>query len=67
MLMRECWNYEPMQRPEFSEIVEHLDRILSQTADEEYLTFNMQVLETPPSSEDESDEDEENERHLPFL
>lgn len=47
--MRECWNYIPHERPNFSEIVEHLDRILSVTANEEYLDLGLPQLETPPS------------------
>lgn len=50
MLMRECWNYKPIERPTFTEIVQHLDRILGQTVNEEYLDLGLpQVLETPPS------------------
>jgi hypothetical protein len=37
MLMRECWHWNPNERPTFAEIVEDLDKILSITANEEYL------------------------------
>lgn len=37
MLMRECWHWNPNERPTFTEIVEDLDKILSITANEEYL------------------------------
>lgn len=47
--MRECWNYIPNERPTFSEIVEDLDRILSVTANEEYLDLGLPQLDTPPS------------------
>jgi fibroblast growth factor receptor 2 len=65
MLMRECWNFTPNERPQFTEIVEHLDRILSITANEEYLDLGLPQLDTPPSSEDESDDDVT--REFPYL
>lgn len=34
MLMRECWSYQPTERPMFNELVEDLDRILTITANE---------------------------------
>lgn len=37
--MRECWQYNPMERPTFSELVEDLDRILTLTSNEVFLTF----------------------------
>ena len=43
MMMRECWHFFPMERPTFTEIVEHLDRILSITANEEYLDLGLPV------------------------
>ncbi|CAO1419888.1 unnamed protein product [Diamesa hyperborea] len=68
MLMRECWHWVPSQRPTFSEIVEHLDRILSITANEEYLDLGLPQLETPPSSCDEdSDADSDGKDEFPFL
>ncbi|XP_060515844.1 fibroblast growth factor receptor homolog 1-like isoform X2 [Cylas formicarius] len=58
MLMRECWNYQPRERPVFSELVEDLDRILTITANEEYLDLGLPQLDTPPSSQESScDED----------
>ena len=52
--MRECWHWNPNERPTFTEIVEDLDKILSLTANEEYLDLGLpQLLETPPSSSDE--------------
>ncbi|XP_034235544.1 fibroblast growth factor receptor homolog 1-like isoform X2 [Thrips palmi] len=57
MLMRECWSYQPNERPTFEELVEELDRILTVTANEEYLNLGMPQLVTPPSSEDEDEED----------
>lgn len=58
MLMRECWSYQPNERPVFSELVEDLDRILTITANEEYLDLGLPQLDTPPSSQESScDED----------
>jgi fibroblast growth factor receptor 2 len=34
MLMRDCWSYQPNERPTFGELVEDLDRILTITANE---------------------------------
>ncbi|KAL1492397.1 hypothetical protein ABEB36_010649 [Hypothenemus hampei] len=54
MLMRECWSYQPNERPVFSELVEDLDRILTITANEEYLDLGLPQLDTPPSSQESS-------------
>ncbi|XP_046685645.1 fibroblast growth factor receptor homolog 1-like isoform X2 [Homalodisca vitripennis] len=54
MLMRDCWSYQPNERPMFSELVEDLDRILTITANEEYLDLGLPQLDTPPSSEESS-------------
>ena len=66
MLMRECWNFIPNERPTFNEIVEHLDRILSITANEEYLDLGLPQLDTPQSSDDE-DSDTDVTREFPYL
>lgn len=60
MLMRQCWQYNPQDRPDFTELVIDLDKILSATANEEYLDLGAPVLETPPSSSDDeyNDDDE---------
>lgn len=50
LLMRDCWSYQPNERPVFSELVEDLDRILTITANEEYLDLGLPQLDTPPSS-----------------
>ncbi|XP_059352290.1 fibroblast growth factor receptor 4-like isoform X2 [Daphnia carinata] len=55
LLMRECWQYNPMERPTFSELVEDLDRILTLTSNEEYLELGFESPETPPSSRENSD------------
>lgn len=58
MLMRECWSYQPKERPVFSELVEDLDRILTITANEEYLDLGLPQLDTPPSSQESSCEED---------
>lgn len=60
--MRECWHWSPTERPSFGEIVEDLDKILSITANEEYLDLGLPQLETPPSSSDEESDDEGEEK-----
>ncbi|XP_058128873.1 fibroblast growth factor receptor homolog 1-like [Anopheles ziemanni] len=59
LFMRECWHYRPEERPTFSEIVQHLDRLVSITSNEEYLDLGLPQLETPPSSDDSEEEDDE--------
>lgn len=58
MLMRQCWNWNPHERPTFTEIVENLDKILGATANEEYLDLGVPLLQTPPSSEDDDSDAE---------
>lgn len=58
--MRQCWNWNPHERPTFTEIVENLDNILGATINEEYLDLGIPLLETPPSSSDEDDDDDDN-------
>ncbi|XP_055716088.1 fibroblast growth factor receptor homolog 1-like isoform X3 [Phlebotomus papatasi] len=53
MLMRQCWQFNPQDRPNFSQLVVDLDKILSATANDEYLDLGVPLLETPPSSDDE--------------
>lgn len=71
MQMRECWTYNPKQRPYFSELVEELDRILTITANEEYLDLGLPQLDTPPSSQEEittdEEDDEDEEEQVPFV
>ncbi|KAB0801376.1 hypothetical protein PPYR_05730 [Photinus pyralis] len=57
LLMRDCWSYQPNERPIFSELVEDLDRILTITANEEYLDLGLPQLDTPPSSLESSGEE----------
>ncbi|XP_055901915.1 fibroblast growth factor receptor homolog 1-like isoform X2 [Eupeodes corollae] len=59
MLMRQCWHFDANARPTFTEIVENLDKILlaKVNANEEYLDLALPILETPPSSDEESDTD----------
>ncbi|KAK9496951.1 hypothetical protein O3M35_012851 [Rhynocoris fuscipes] len=56
MLMRDCWCYQPNERPLFSELVEGLDRILTLAANKEYLDLDLPQLNTPPTSDDSSEE-----------
>lgn len=65
MMMRECWHFYPHERPTFCEIVEHLDRILTNCSNEEYLDLGLPQIETPPWSEDE--EDDEIKEEFPYL
>lgn len=67
MLMRECWHWNPNERPTFTEIVEDLDKILSITANEEYLDLGLPQLETPPSSSDEESDEDEGQERFPHL
>ncbi|GAB0092502.1 Fibroblast growth factor receptor [Sergentomyia squamirostris] len=53
MMMRQCWQFNPQDRPNFSQLVVDLDKILSATANDEYLDLGVPLLETPPSSDDE--------------
>lgn len=44
LLMRECWQYNPMERPTFSELVEDLDRILTLTSNEvNYILYKLSL------------------------
>ncbi|XP_012261090.2 fibroblast growth factor receptor homolog 1-like isoform X2 [Athalia rosae] len=71
MLMRDCWSYQPNERPMFGELVEDLDRILTITANEEYLDLGLPQLDTPPSSQESSeaddDDDDDCEEKFPYL
>ncbi|XP_043248037.1 fibroblast growth factor receptor homolog 1-like isoform X2 [Colletes gigas] len=68
MLMRDCWSYQPNERPMFGELVEDLDRILTITANEEYLDLGLPQLDTPPSSQESSEaSDDEGEEKFPYL
>ncbi|XP_012526054.2 fibroblast growth factor receptor homolog 1 [Monomorium pharaonis] len=67
MVMRDCWIYQPEERPTFSELVEELDRILTRTANEEYLDLGLPQLDTPPSSQESSETEEEDEETFPYL
>lgn len=63
MLMRQCWNWNPPERPTFNEIVENLDKILSATANDEYLDLDIPLLRTPPSSDDDDSDTETLQEH----
>ncbi|XP_051176629.1 fibroblast growth factor receptor homolog 1-like isoform X2 [Leptopilina boulardi] len=73
MLMRDCWSYQPNERPMFGELVEDLDRILTITTNEEYLDLGLPQLDTPPSSqesseaEDDDDDDDDGQETFSYL
>ncbi len=54
--MRECWLWNPQERPTFTEIVNHLDRILCSCSNDEYLDVGFPKIEalTPTYCNDES-------------
>uniref|UniRef100_A0A146M4S1 receptor protein-tyrosine kinase n=3 Tax=Lygus hesperus TaxID=30085 RepID=A0A146M4S1_LYGHE len=54
LLMRDCWSYQPSERPTFSSLVKGLDEILTATANEDYLDLGLPQLDTPPSSQESS-------------
>ncbi|KAH8419619.1 hypothetical protein KR222_009886, partial [Zaprionus bogoriensis] len=62
VVMRQCWNFEASARPTFAELVESFDGILQQYSsnpNDAYLDVSMLMLETPPSSGDEQEDDED--------
>lgn len=44
--MRECWQYNPMERPTFSELVEDLERILKLTSNEVRFPPHLALVDT---------------------
>uniref|UniRef100_A0A8C5KKD7 Fibroblast growth factor receptor n=1 Tax=Jaculus jaculus TaxID=51337 RepID=A0A8C5KKD7_JACJA len=52
MMMRDCWHAVPSQRPTFKQLVEDLDRILTLTANEEYLDLSQPLEQYSPSYPD---------------
>ncbi|XP_073959713.1 fibroblast growth factor receptor homolog 1-like isoform X2 [Choristoneura fumiferana] len=66
MIMRECWSFSPGNRPSFAELVDDLDKILTVTANQEYLDLGLPQLDTPLSSYDGSG-DEESDSEYPFI
>ncbi len=58
-MMRECWQWYSRERPTFNEIVQQLDRILCSCSNEEYLDLGLPQQETPPTSDEESDDENE--------
>ncbi|XP_078500064.1 fibroblast growth factor receptor 2 isoform X5 [Lissotriton helveticus] len=51
-MMTDCWRAVPSQRPTFKQLVEDLDRILTQTTNEEYLDLNNPLEQYSPSYPD---------------
>uniref|UniRef100_A0A8C3KX43 Fibroblast growth factor receptor n=1 Tax=Chrysolophus pictus TaxID=9089 RepID=A0A8C3KX43_CHRPC len=52
MMMRDCWQAVPSQRPTFKQLVEDLDRILILTTNEEYLDLSGPLEQYSPSYPD---------------
>ncbi|XP_035514056.1 LOW QUALITY PROTEIN: fibroblast growth factor receptor 1-A [Morone saxatilis] len=52
MMMRDCWNAVPSQRPTFKQLVEDLDRCLAMTANQEYLELSVPLDQYSPSYPD---------------
>ncbi|XP_024903744.1 fibroblast growth factor receptor 2 isoform X13 [Pteropus alecto] len=52
MMMRDCWHAVPSQRPTFKQLVEDLDRVLTLTANEEYLDLSQPLEQYSPSFPD---------------
>ncbi|XP_065215783.1 fibroblast growth factor receptor homolog 1-like isoform X2 [Planococcus citri] len=55
-VMRDCWSYDPNDRPEFSTIVKELEEILMNYR--EYLDLEPPELETPSTSPESSDSED---------
>ena len=60
--MLHCWNEDPLQRPTFSDLHEHLDSIMTQSAnylsfdiDEENTYYNVASFKSVPSDDEEDD------------
>ncbi|CAH1731189.1 unnamed protein product [Aphis gossypii] len=51
LIMQNCWNNNPKNRPKFNELVESLDKILSMATNLEYVDFRLPQLDTPPTSQ----------------
>ncbi|KAI1303212.1 Fibroblast growth factor receptor 1-A [Halotydeus destructor] len=56
-LMKKTWEYEPLSRPTFHELVRNLANILTMMVDQEYLNFDALKLDTPPTSDDFEDDE----------
>nr|XP_033806922.1 fibroblast growth factor receptor 3 isoform X3 [Geotrypetes seraphini] len=52
MIMRECWHAVPSQRPNFKQLVEDLDRVLSVTSVDEYLDLSVPFEQYSPGCPD---------------
>ncbi|XP_029448457.1 fibroblast growth factor receptor 3 isoform X2 [Rhinatrema bivittatum] len=52
MIMRECWHAVPSQRPNFKQLVEDLDRVLSVTSADEYLDLSVPFEQYSPACPD---------------
>ncbi|XP_040217893.1 fibroblast growth factor receptor 2 isoform X3 [Rana temporaria] len=54
MMMRDCWQANPSNRPTFKQLVEDLDRILTLTTNEEYLELSAPLEQYSPSFQESS-------------
>ncbi|XP_030046958.1 fibroblast growth factor receptor 3 isoform X2 [Microcaecilia unicolor] len=52
MIMRECWHAVPSQRPNFKQLVEDLDRVLSVTSADEYVDLSVPFEQYSPACPD---------------
>ncbi|XP_029017163.1 fibroblast growth factor receptor 1-A isoform X2 [Betta splendens] len=52
MMMKDCWNAVPSQRPTFKQLVEDLDRCLAMTSNQEYLELSMPLDQYSPNYPD---------------
>ncbi|XP_060044345.1 fibroblast growth factor receptor 3 isoform X2 [Erinaceus europaeus] len=52
MIMRECWHAVPSQRPTFKQLVEDLDRVLTETSTDEYLDLSVPFELYSPGGQD---------------
>uniref|UniRef100_A0A2I2Y302 Fibroblast growth factor receptor n=1 Tax=Gorilla gorilla gorilla TaxID=9595 RepID=A0A2I2Y302_GORGO len=52
MIMRDCWQAAPSQRPTFKQLVEDLDRVLTVTSADEYLDLSAPFEQYSPGGQD---------------
>lgn len=69
-VMIDCWRFQPKKRPTFPELVQTLDRLLSQISNTEYVIMTPPKADdqTPPESDDPAPPESDNpstETHLP--
>ncbi len=57
MIMRECWQWYPRERPTFTKIVEQLEQILSSLPKDEFLDLGLSLEEISSDSSEASDDE----------